>query len=210
NQTRGVKTSDPAAIQTQDCVHGQPLWFVRNSTRTTACASCLRVLRQPAVECNYAPVNAVRGIALDVLEFALRLTSLDRGLRRRQLRHRQAEGRARYVVESQAMTELDARRVAAMLAADPNLDALFGLAAAFDPDPHQIADTLGVEFLKGILQVDAAREIVVEELRRVVARQAVGHLREIVGAEGKKVRDFGDLAGFDTGARHFDHGADQI
>ena len=48
------------------------------------------------------------------------------------------------------------------------------------------------------------------ELRVVVAREAHGGLRQIVGAEAEELGFFGDLVGGEGGARDLDHGADHI
>src|SRR5713101_1973310 len=108
------------------------------------------------------------------------------------------------------MTKFDTRGIAAMLAANPNLEILFRLAPALDSDSHQIANAIGVEFLERILLVDPARQVIVEEPGRVVARQPVGHLRQVVGAERKEVRHRGNRSGLDARARHFDHRANEI
>ena len=47
-----------------------------------------------------------------------------------------------------------------------------------------------------------------EEARGVVARDAEGRLRQIVGAEREELGRLGDFAGQQRGARQFDHRAD--
>src|ERR1035437_2306352 len=108
------------------------------------------------------------------------------------------------------MAELDALGVAAMLAADADLGLAVGLAPALDRDSHQAADAVGIELREGVGLVDAALDIVAEELARVVAREPISHLREVVGAEGKELGHRADLAGLDAGARHLAHRADRI
>ena len=64
----------------------------------------------------------------------------ERRLRRRQPRHRHAEGRAAHVVEPDLVEELDRRRVAAVLAADAELEVRLRRAALRHRDLHQLAD----------------------------------------------------------------------
>src|SRR5687767_3972983 len=68
--------------------------------------------------------------------------SSDRRLRRREARDRDAIGRRRYVAQSHLMTELDRRRIAAVLAADPDLQTRARLASALDRDPHHGANAV--------------------------------------------------------------------
>src|SRR5258708_19831899 len=69
----------------------------------------------------------------------------ERGLRGGQPRDRHAVGRARDVVEANLVAERDGSGIAAMLAADPDLDIGAGLAAAHDADLHQLADAVPVD-----------------------------------------------------------------
>src|SRR5438445_12508512 len=61
----------------------------------------------------------------------------DRGLGRRQPRHRDAERAARHVVEPQLVTPVDRVGVSPMLAADPDLPALARLAPLVHGNPQQ-------------------------------------------------------------------------
>ena len=49
------------------------------------------------------------------------------------------------------MAQLDAGRISAMLAANPELEFLVGFAPALDRDSHQVADSVRVQFLERIL-----------------------------------------------------------
>src|SRR5271170_7787455 len=108
------------------------------------------------------------------------------------------------------MAQLDALGVAAMLAADAELELGVGLAPALDRDSHQAAYAVGIELRERVCLVDAALDIIAEKFAGIVAREPIGHLREVVGAEGKKLGDRANLAGLETGARHLDHRADRI
>src|SRR5581483_7094984 len=133
-----------------------------------------------------------------------------RGLRRRQTRDRHTERRTRDVVELRIMTKGDRGGIAAVLAANPHLQLGTRLAPAFDADAHQFADTLLIDGDKGIDGENAALEIDAEKACRIVAADAEGRLRQIVGAEGKEFGALGDLAGEQRRPRQLDHGADLI
>src|SRR5205085_12583721 len=98
---------------------------------------------------------------LDVLA-ALRF--LQHRLRRREAGKRDAVRRAAHVVEADRVAELDGARLAAVLAADAELDLRLRLAAALDADAHEVADALLVEDLERVPREDAVLEIEGEEL----------------------------------------------
>ena len=140
---------------------------------------------------------------LDVLA-ALRF--LQHGLRRGEARERDAVRGAAHVVEADLVAELDRARLAAVLAADAELDVRLRLAAALDADAHEVADAFLVEHLERVPLEHAVLEVEGEELALgVVARHAERRLREVVRAEGEEVRDLGDLVGAQRGARQLDH-----
>ena len=97
-----------------------------------------------------------------------------------------------------------------MLAADSDFQIRTSLAAALGRHLHQLADALAIKHRKRILLEDAFRKIGRQHLVDVVAREAEGGLREIVGAERKELRFFGDLIRDQRRARQLDHGADQV
>src|SRR6202020_3346439 len=67
------------------------------------------------------------------------------GLRRRQPRDRHAVGRALDIIEANLVAERDRSRIAAMLAANADLEIGAGLAPARDPDPDQLADAVAID-----------------------------------------------------------------
>src|SRR5512135_347959 len=69
----------------------------------------------------------------------------ERGLRRGKTRDRHAKRRARHVIELGFVAERNRRRIAAMFAADADLEFGPRLASAFDADAHQLADALLVD-----------------------------------------------------------------
>jgi len=68
------------------------------------------------------------------------------------------------------VAEGDRARLAAVLAADPQLDPGLRAPPPLDRDPHQLADALDVEHLERVLLEDPLLEVVGQELPlRVVA-----------------------------------------
>src|SRR4051812_16819697 len=123
---------------------------------------------------------------------------------------RHAERGARHVVEPDLGEEVDRVGVAAVLAADPEVQVGTRLAALLRRDAHHPADALLVEGLERRHTEDAQLEVAAEERRLdVVAREAPAHLGQVVGAEREELRGLGDLAGGHRRARHLDHRADQ-
>src|ERR1019366_659115 len=96
---------------------------------------------------------------------------------------RDAEGAAAHVIEPDLLEEGDARRVAAVLAADAELQAVAHLAPAPRGHLDERADAFHVERDEGVSRQDAALDVCREELARVVAREPHRGLGEIVRAE---------------------------
>ena len=80
---------------------------------------------------------------------------------------------------------------------DPAWRAIAVLSAAMPmgADAQQLADALGIEGDEGVLADDPALLVAAEEAAGVVARQAVGGLGQVVGAEAEELGGLGDLAG---------------
>src|SRR5215210_7480043 len=106
-----------------------------------------------------------------------------RGLCRSEARERHAVGRAADVVEPEPVAERDRLRLAAVLAADAELEVLLDAAPALDGDAHQVADAVLVEELERVALEHAVLEVARQELALgVVAREAERRLRQVVGA----------------------------
>src|SRR2546423_13412928 len=88
---------------------------------------------------------------------------LERRLRRREPGNRDAERRARHVVHPHMVTELDRGGLTAVLAADPHLQVV----AAAPAQPHgeldQLAATVLVEHLEGIVLEQAGLHVETRE-----------------------------------------------
>src|SRR3546814_13344080 len=81
---------------------------------------------------------------------------------------------------------MDAWGVAAMLAADAELDARARPATALGGDFDELADTLDVEADEGIGDEDALVDILGQETARIVAADADRSLGQVVGAEAEE------------------------
>ena len=96
-----------------------------------------------------------------------------------------------------------------MLAADADLEGGLGGPAPLGAEAHQLAHAVHVDHLEGVARQQAELEVGVHHpALDVVAREAEGHLGQVVGAEGEEVRHLGDLPGPQRGPRRLDHGAD--
>src|SRR6478672_3768085 len=142
-----------------------------------------------------ATAARVARLAMDCsLRFARGLLA-ERGLRRGKPGDRHAERRARYIVETDLVAERDRRRIAAVLAADANLEVFAHPAAALDADPHQRADAIAIDRHERIARQDAARRVDAEERRGVVTADAEGGLGQVVGAEREELGGLRNLVG---------------
>ena len=70
-----------------------------------------------------------------------------------------------------------------MLAANADLQFLVRLAPALDSDSHQLADADRIELRERVLLIDPGANVVRQKFPRVVARDSIRHLRQIVGPE---------------------------
>src|SRR4051812_820345 len=93
----------------------------------------------------------------------------ERGLRRGKARDRHAVGRARNVVEPDLMAERHRGGIAAVFAADADLEVRPGLAAAGDTDLDQFTDAGAIDRDERIDLQDSLGDIGAEEARGVVA-----------------------------------------
>src|SRR4029077_14300383 len=111
-------------------------------------------VRVPIASC---PLSAVSGRARGILA--------ERSLRGGEPRDRHAERRARHVIEPDLVAERNRCRIAAVLAADAELQAIARLAAAVGCDPDQLAHALAIERDKRIDGQNSLRRIETEKAR---------------------------------------------
>ena len=105
----------------------------------------------------------------------------------RQTGYRQTERRTAHIVEPEMMAEDHRVRIAAMLAANAELDILPRLATFFHSDLHQLADARGINRGKRICLDDAHFCIQRQKCRRVIAAHTQASLRQIVSAKTEKL-----------------------
>src|SRR5690606_42098915 len=108
---------------------------------------------------GWSPALLVWAYAL-VLRLHVALGLLEGGLGGGEAGDGDAERRRTHVVQAGLMTELDAARVAAVLATNAELDVRARLAAALDRGADQLADALPDEDLVWVDHDDAAPAIV--------------------------------------------------
>src|SRR5438270_9878435 len=94
------------------------------------------------------------------------------------------------------MAKVNRRRVAAVLAADADLEITPRLAAFLDRDLHQAPDSDGIQRLEWVHRQDLLLDVLQQELAfGIVAREAERGLRQVVGAERKELRVLGNVSG---------------
>src|SRR5579884_3452668 len=115
-----------------------------------------------------------------------------RRLRRRQAGDRHAERRAAHVVQPDPVAELHRVRLAAVLAADADLQVRTRRPTLLHADLHQPADALEVDHLERVARHQVVLQVVADERAVVVAAHAETGLRQVVGAEAEELRLPGD------------------
>lgn len=88
-------------------------------------------------------------------------------LRGGEARDRDAEGRARHVIEPDVVAELDRRRFAAVLTADAHRQVCVGGASALGADADELPDAVSIQYLERILWQDFLLYVVGQEVRGV-------------------------------------------
>src|SRR5262249_47170172 len=171
--------------------------YFTSQLRTASEASSV-VTRSPSTRSAYFGINRRPPLS-------------ERRFRCRHPRRGHWERRAADVVEPELVAERDRLRPPAVLAADPGLQAGLRRSAALNADAHQLADTVHVERLEGVVLEDAVLEIEGQELAlRVVAHEAQRRLP----ASARHERDEGRVpcaAGrADAAARELDHRAAEV
>src|SRR5438874_2207772 len=125
-------------------------------------------------------------------------------------RDRDTEGTATDVIQTEPVAELHALGIAAVFAANAELDLGATLSAFVDGNLHELADAGLIERRERVLLEDLVLDVRHEEVAHVVAADSERHLGEIVRAEAEELGALRDFIGSERAARHFDHGADQI
>lgn len=143
-------------------------------------------------------------------DLLLVLQTADSGLCSSQAGDRHAVRRARNIVQTDIVAELNGARVAAMLAADAKMNIRAGGAAKLGCHLYQFANTLLIESCKRVVLVNLLLIVSVQELTSIVTAEAEGHLGQIVGAEAEELGLGRDFVRSQSGTRNLNHGADMI
>ena len=97
-----------------------------------------------------------------------------------------------------------------MLTADASLQVRVGLVALGNPHADQCTNAVVVDDLEGISLQETLLEVGAHDATfNIVSAEPEGHLGEVVGAEGEKLRLFGNLVRHQGGTRSFDHGTNE-
>src|SRR6266545_1547133 len=105
------------------------------------------------------------------------------------------EGGAGNIVKTDLVAEDDGGGVAAMLAADAELDVAPGGAPLVAPHFDQLSDAVLIEGDEGVLGKESGLDVEGKELACIVPGEAESGLRQVVGAEGEEFRLMGNLIG---------------
>src|SRR6185503_17244660 len=108
----------------------------------------------------------------------------------RQAGGQQAEGRAGDVVQADFVAELDGLWIAAMLAANTNLQSRTRAATLGHCALHQLSHACLIERSKRVLLEDASLHVRRKEVVNVIARDAIRGLRQVVGSEAEELGFF--------------------
>ena len=108
------------------------------------------------------------------------------------------------------MTELNRRRVSAMLAADTDEEVRAGLSSKLHSHLHQFPDALCVKPCEWIRFKDLVLIIALQEFPGVVPRKSEGHLSQVIGPEAEELRILSYLVSRKGRPRYLDHGAHLI
>src|SRR5438309_6899144 len=83
---------------------------------------------------------------------------------RREAGDRDPERGTRYVVQAEVVTQFDARGIAPVLTADPDLEGRTDLPALLHAHPHELPDALAVQRLERVKRQDASFHEIDEDL----------------------------------------------
>src|SRR2546422_5108235 len=130
---------------------------------------------------------------------------------RREPGDRDPERGARDVVQSDRVTELDARGVASVFAANADLEIPANLATLSDAYPHELTDPVAVDCLERVARENPLLDVIEEELwLRVIAAVSHRSLREVVRPEGEEFGVAGDFVRDESGPRDLNHRAELV
>src|SRR5690606_37773870 len=119
-------------------------------------------------------------------------------------------GGAADILQAQSMAEVYRIGITRMLSTNAQLDVRPCTPSVFDSKFHQLAYADLVQAGEGVAVIDFLAFVLVVEQTHVVTAQTKCCLGQVVGAEAEELCLFGNFFRSDGGARHFDHGADEV
>ena len=96
-----------------------------------------------------------------------------------------------------------------MLAADPDREVRPSAPTPFDPHLDQVPDSVHIDRHERVVLENSATHVIRQECARVISRQRVAHLSQVVGPEREEVGELRNLISADRGARDLDHRANR-
>ena len=118
-----------------------------------------------------------------------------------QTRNRNAVRRAGNIVHAAGLEEVDGRRIAAVFAADAQMQVGAGGTAQLGGHLHQLAHAHLIQLGEGIVLVDLLIIVSAQELAGVVTAEAEGHLSQVVGAEAEELSFFCHFVGGEASSK---------
>src|SRR5262245_55403521 len=127
-----------------------------------------------------------------------------------QQRDRHAVRRTAHVIQPDLVAEDHRFGVAAVLAADADLQIGARRASVLDADFEKLPHAFLIERLEWVVGEDLLLDVEGQEAARVVAAQSHRGLSKVVRAEAEEFRDLGDAVSGQRGARQFNHRPYQV
>ena len=108
------------------------------------------------------------------------------------------------------MAELNRCRIAAVLAADTDVELGVNRLAELDSHLHELANANLVELCKRIVLEDLGVIVSVEELTSIVSGEAECHLSKVVSTEAEEVSVLSDIVSCESCTRNLDHSTNLV
>src|SRR5205823_4097178 len=115
-----------------------------------------------------------------------------------------------HVIEPDLMAKRNRRRIAAVLAANAELQPGPGCTPALGGDAHQFADALHIQRNERVVFEYPEPLVSPDKARGVVPRKAEDRLGQIVRTKAEELRSLGNFAREQRGARQLDHRPDEV
>ena len=108
------------------------------------------------------------------------------------------------------MAEIDGSRISSVLAADSKMNVRANLRPLLYRNLNQLTYAVLVQMCEGILLVNLGLIVILQEFACVIAGEAEGHLRQVIGSEAEELCLLCDLICHKGCTRNLDHGSDVV